>query len=87
MVQNQSFTTENVYSRFFTLTGQVEETWLKSPKRVIEGVGIAGDATDTREDGTEYVSEEVANIGIKVISQDPPEGLDIECDTWVTIDE
>ena len=87
MLKNQSFETENVYSRFITLSGQVEETWLKSPKRIIEGVGIAGDASNTREDGTEYVSEQVAEIGIKVISQDAPESVDIEDELWVTIDE
>ena len=87
MLKNGSFTTENVYSRFITLSGQVEETWLKSPKRIIEGVGISGDASNTREDGTEYVSEEVAEIGIKILSQDAPESIDLDCETWVTIDE
>ena len=42
MIRNDAFQSfgENVYSRFITLTGQVENTWIKAPKRVIETINI-----------------------------------------------
>lgn len=32
---------ENGYSRFITISGQVENTWIKAPKRIIETVGAS----------------------------------------------
>lgn len=32
---------ENGYSRFITITGQVENTWIKAPKHIIETVGAS----------------------------------------------
>lgn len=42
MIRNDAFQGfgENVYSRFITLTGQVENTWIKAPKRIIETINI-----------------------------------------------
>jgi hypothetical protein len=55
MMQNSSFQQiqENVYSRFITLRGQAEFSWIKTPTRVIEAVSI-GNLEET---------------GIKVISK------------------
>jgi hypothetical protein len=40
LMRNQNFESfgENVYSRYITITGQVENTWIKTPTRVIEAV-------------------------------------------------
>jgi hypothetical protein len=40
-IRNDTFTTERVFSRYITLKGQVEESWIKAPYRVIESIGIA----------------------------------------------
>jgi hypothetical protein len=46
LIKNSAFQAENVYSRFITLSGQTEESWIKTPYRIIEAVGIQeGDAT------------------------------------------
>jgi hypothetical protein len=64
---------DNVYSRYITLTGMVENTWLKSPKRVIEAVEI----TTEEEDGLK--------TGIKILSNiDTPPSLDNEDQAWLT---
>jgi hypothetical protein len=68
---------ENVYSRYITLTGQVENSWLKSPKRVIESTILYSEPK--KEDGF--------SGGIKIISQDAPDFLDNEDEPWTTIDE
>lgn len=80
LMQNQDFSVagaENVYSRYITLTGQVENSWLKSPKRVIESVILASEPT--KQDGF--------SGGIKIISQDAPDFLDSENEPWTTIGE
>lgn len=41
MIKNPAFDVENVYSRFITLQGQVEESWVKTPMRFIEAVDLA----------------------------------------------
>ena len=74
MIKNNHFKTENVFSRFITIKGQVEESWLKTPYRVIEAV-------DLEDTGEEYTQ------GIKIISQKAPDELDTSEDLWVTIDE
>ena len=74
MVKNNSFQAENVFSRFITLTGQAEESWIKTPYRKIEAVDMYDSETQT--------------TGIKIISQEidanSEEALN---DLWVTIDD
>jgi len=38
MIKNDAFGADNVYSRFVVLSGQVEESWLKTPYRVVEAI-------------------------------------------------
>ena len=38
LIRNDAFGIENVYSRWITLKGQIEETWVKVPHRFIESV-------------------------------------------------
>jgi hypothetical protein len=79
LIRNEAFNVENVYSRWIILSGQVEESWVKSPKRTIETVVIKdGDADAEAGEDTE---------GIKYLSSDPPEGYEDENGLWVTIDE
>lgn len=77
MIKNDAFQSENIYSRYIILTGQTEESWIKSPYRVIEAFELIekGDALDT--------------AGIKVCSNLPTvDGSEEEDnDLWVTIDE
>jgi hypothetical protein len=79
LVQNPNFEGpggENVFSRYITLTGQVENSWLKTPFRIIEAVEINEE------------NEEGFRSGIKILSNlDSPESLDTEDDIWTTIDE
>lgn len=79
MIKNGSFDIENVFSRFITLQGQVQESWVKSPQRFIEGVDII--------DNTE--SNDGLTVGIKVLANgDTPEAiLNEECDLWATIED
>lgn len=55
MIRNGSFESigENVYSRFITITGQVENTWIKAPKRIIETIGSSPNLTIIDEEGNE----------------------------------
>lgn len=67
---------EIVYSRYISLTGQVENSWIKAPKRIIEAVEVE-----------EVVSEEdqLFKSGIKILSNlDSPQFLDTETDPWTT---
>lgn len=68
---------EMVFSRYINLTGQVENSWLKSPQRIIEAVEV------------EEVVDENAGLfksGIKIISNlDSPEDLDTQDQPWTTI--
>lgn len=72
MIRNDAFQSfgENVYSRFITITGQVENTWIKAPKRVIEAINIV----------------EGIDAGLIIINKDNgevPEIIDREQDSWV----
>lgn len=72
MIRNDAFQSfgENVYSRFITITGQVENTWIKAPKRVIEAINIV----------------EGIDAGLVIINKDNgevPEIIDREQDSWV----
>lgn len=75
---------ENVYSRFITLSGQVENTWLKTPRRVIENVQISDIVNKNQNTGA---SQNGFNGGIRIISQDAPDFLDNDQEPWLTIDE
>jgi hypothetical protein len=67
---------ENVFSRFVTLSGMVENSWIKSPYRIAEAVEIA-----EKTQGSESLM-----AGIKVISNiDSPDFLNTEEDIWTTI--
>jgi hypothetical protein len=76
MIKNQAFDVENVYSRFIMLRGQVEESWVKSPKRFIEAIDLID------RDDSEYLKP-----GLKVLAnEDAPPEYDDECSPWTTID-
>lgn len=72
MVKNNSFGQDNVFSRYITLSGQVEESWLKTPFRIIEATDIKDD-DDT--DGIKIYSNEVTIVGSE----------EDENDLWSTI--
>lgn len=77
MVRNSNWENigENVYSRFITITGQVENTWVKAPKRIIESVNIA----DTKD------GQDGCPVGICIVGPDGgeiPEIIDTECEMW-----
>jgi hypothetical protein len=72
MIRNDAFQSfgENVYSRFITITGQVENTWIKAPKRVIEAINIV----------------EGIDAGLIIINKDDgevPDIIDPTQDSWV----
>jgi hypothetical protein len=60
LVKNEGFSAENVYSRWITLSGQVEESWVKTPYRVIEAVGFTDNTADLKQ-------------GIKICTNTEPE--------------
>jgi hypothetical protein len=74
-IKNESFSdAQNVYSRYITLTGQCEETWVKTPYRIIEAVEL----------------EDCEGMpGIKIISNHPtdPNSEEAENDLWLTIED
>lgn len=72
MIRNDAFQSfgENVYSRFITIAGQVENTWIKAPKRVIETINIINGI----EAGLIMINENDGEV---------PEIIDEEKDTWV----
>lgn len=78
MIRNEAMGEENIFSRWITLYGQVEESWIKSPKRFIEAIDLNDPA---RAEGVEFES------GIKILSKDAPLDLQEEEDIWVTVDE
>jgi hypothetical protein len=73
LVKNDAFESigEHVYSRFITLSGQCEESWVKTPMRFIEAIDTAkkeGDAIES---------------GIKILSN--KDGEEENNDLWKTI--
>lgn len=76
MIKNDAFGQDNVYSRFIVFSGQVEESWVKTPYRVWEAI-------DLIERG-----EAMESTGIKIISnEDTIDGsIEDENDLWETID-
>lgn len=79
MMSNQASTGpagEEVWTRYITLTGQVENSWIKSPRRVIEKIGLR-EATNSGYMG-----------GIKIISNlDTPDFIDESTQMWTTIED
>ena len=71
LIKNDAFNIENVYSRWITLSGQVEESWVKSPMRWIEAI----DLKDENRAGIQ--------ICVEGSNEDPE---DTECEPWITID-
>jgi hypothetical protein len=78
MIKNDQLDTENVYSRWITISGQVEESWIKTPKRFIEAIDI-----NDPDRGEGVILKE----GIKILSKDAPLDIEEQDDIWVTIDE
>jgi len=70
-LRNDSFQSfgENVYSRFITITGQVENTWIKAPKSIIESVNIINGI----EAGLILINKEDGEV---------PEIINLEEETW-----
>lgn len=75
IIKNDSFgEADNVFSRYITLTGQCEESWVKTPERVVEFI----------EFNNEYL-----NSGIKVCSNldTNPNSEEADNKLWITIDD
>lgn len=72
MIRNDAFQTigENVYSRYITVKGQVENTWIKAPKYVIEAINIK----DVQMSGLIIKGEDGAEV---------PEIADPENEIWI----
>lgn len=67
---------EEIWTRYITLTGMVENSWIKSPRRIIESVALK----DKGADG--FIG------GIKIISNlDTPNFIDKSTQTWSTIED
>jgi hypothetical protein len=81
MIRNENFESfgENVYSRFIIVSGQVENTWVKSPKRFIEAVrlGCYDDNGDQIRPGLIIINEKGGEV---------PEIIDETEETWVAKD-
>lgn len=82
LAPNPRFSTEGgeiAWSRSITLTGQVENTWIKTPRRVIEKISLK-ELTPGEEPGFRG--------GIKILSNlDSPSFLDNNDQPWTTVDE
>lgn len=77
---NETFTTpggEKAFTRVITLTGQVENTWIKEPHRFIETVVLKEDL-----ECDNYVG------GIKIMSNlNPPAFINPKTETWTTVED
>jgi len=90
MIKNDAFNADNVYSRYIILSGQVEESWVKTPFRNWEAIdfttssGDGGGDVDSEADAAENLS----NTGIKICSNKDTlvDSDEAENDLWVTID-
>lgn len=78
--QNTAWTTpggEKAYTRVFTLSGQTEMSWIKSPQRVIESVSFTPKKTCKGLEG-----------GIKISSNSNTPGfIDQSEETWTTVED
>jgi hypothetical protein len=84
LVRNSAFENigENVYSRFIVLSGQVEHTWVKAPKRIIESMNLVnpnyqGESGDTFKAGLVIIGRDGGEV---------PEIIDEDCESWVSKD-
>jgi hypothetical protein len=55
---------DNVYSRWITLSGQVTNSWLKSPMRTIEKVVVQGILIDANLDTTESATQQQDDLWV-----------------------
>jgi hypothetical protein len=78
MIRNDQMGEENIFSRWITISGQVEESWIKTPKRYIEAIDLNDPC---RPEGV------VLAEGIKILSKDAPLDIEEEDGTWVTIQD
>lgn len=66
---------EDIWTRFITLSGQVENTWIKSPRRIIENIGLK----EKTDDGFKG--------GIKILTNlDAPGFIDPTDENWYAVD-
>jgi hypothetical protein len=76
MLPNEFFTTpggEKAWSRYITISGQVENTWIKSPRRFVEKVGLR------QKTPKGYIG------GIRILSNlDAPDFVDKSEEVWYT---
>jgi hypothetical protein len=66
---------EEAYTRFITLTGQVEQSWIKAPQRFIESV---------------VVEDHTAGLvgGIKILTNEPtPAVINPQNESWFTVED
>jgi len=62
MIKNRGFKTDNVYSRFIDISGLVQNSWLKAPRKRVEGVILNdSDADKASSDPDSFIG------GVKVI--------------------
>lgn len=73
LLKNNAFGEENIYSRWITLKGIVEESWVKGPKRVIETIDL--------HDSRENVS------GLTVAAGKAPDSLDLTEEPWFSVED
>lgn len=67
---------DKIWSRYISLTGMVEQSWIKSPKRIIESVALR------EKSGNGYIG------GIKILSNlDSPDFIDKTDESWYTVEE
>jgi len=77
MMRNEMMQEENIYSRWITLSGQVEESWVKTPKRFIEAIDLND---PDRDEGVVFKS------GIKILSNKNTQ-TEEDDEVWVTIEQ
>lgn len=78
MIKNDNMAEENVYSRWITISGQVEESWIKSPRRYIEAIDL---------NDPDRAKDDAFSSGIKILSKDAPKNIEEQDDIWVTTDQ
>lgn len=72
---------ENSYLKSIQLSGQIENSWIKSPRRVIENIFLR-ESTGPNSKAPGYIG------GIKILSNlDTPEFIDKTKETWYTIQD
>lgn len=79
MAPDQNFTTpggEQAWARYITITGQVENTWIKTPRRIIESLLLKKDL------------EEGFTGGIQILSNlNAPPFIDKTQEAWYTVQD